>query len=1400
MAHIRITFDENGNWESNKISGSFTNLPQVSMSNNVLNDHNIFSRGYNLPPNLFSEESTCLAIQEVLESESVPAWVSYNIYTDESSKETRTQSVATQYGFRQITTDKYNRTTTFGVSPQPNQGAPRTFSFTVWTGYYLGSINQDNGFIRDSYTIDSFVTITIVQKGYRGQGLVYSNPYYCSKKNETLVDNSIEIEGVAHIFITISSDGNDYTVNRLSLVAKQYNYNYPEHPFNGTIGVLPPTGSITNVPAWVNYNIQDDESLDPLDDFYTWMNLTYNPNTSTSPRQGVIIVETPASPALHVRFEIHLWQSGSPVNPDFPDEQSMLYFEYSQLTLPSSASSEDYRTLFHYSNITNIQAASDAAWLTVSASVTSESEGFVGYSWGANESGVNRTATITLSGTSTIDSTSLQATIEVTQLIDGSGGDEPIEGDTTGTFVAIDINSGENYDSTALLFKGNTANIYSTLESKDNTLFLGNYLNSDFSLKIHNGIGSSLAFYINETIVNVPIASKNETAYPYTPDMSLSSQQKRLFKMGETYSLGLVFVRKDGTKSSVFYIGDFAPTSEPAILISSGSYYLRKPQAHISISSNIVARLIALDVIGVIPVVAERGNHKIICQGFLNPTISSRDRRSSENLTSQYNWFQRLVIDSTTTAVGEGESNHVNLAEFQSRGDDDVWTFNSSILTMNTPELEASDLLTNAELEDCTIQPLWISSKITYTNSVQVSVNGKYLHSRAILPTGGYRTDRRETSLDMWYGFIDKGTMNENTDANFIVSTKDNANYGRFFIYPWQRNTIGGEGPQSFINSKKYFTSMYIDSTTTPSPSLSLSGLSKASIYRDDFPSLLKFGNEIYQGTVDYIINITKPYKAFITQSYSVEGYSYNYPKAYSDVGVYSGYSSAGEISDPIYMRYKVPPHVTLHFDSPISASGGVVGAELSHSAGSYIFENDPQVLSSLAWIKCGDIVPLGNNTALVYFTEGDYFYGRFDTLRTYPYSQEDANSVTDIVSGMLCSRVNLDARCDRNRGVGTALVTPENFNRFNDVYNQSNNYFTFQYFNLTNKIYERKFSNSIQWSMPKSYGDEIDEWCNIQDINTLDLDGDKGELKALKRLANNIIAFQDTGISQILYNETMQIASSNGVPIEIGNSGRVDGKRYIQETIGCQDERAIASTPYGLYFIDSINKSFYRLGVDNSMVDLCVNGGMKSWGLSNLNASWKCWYDMYSKEVVLVSPTNSLIYSDVFNIFQCFASYEGIEHTFSLNGITYLLKEDTAQHRNSVWQRNAIDSSIFFDEIKPIEIEVVANPNPTTDKVFTNIEYRADGFTKGNYSDNFTFKTLRVWNEYQDTGTITLSNLYRPSNLKKKFRMWHIDIPRSNNTMDRIRNPWCNIKLTTDTIDIDKFIVHDIQVQYLQL
>lgn len=1329
-ASITFTFDWEGKLKDVQ-TYDMERFKNVSIEDNIIKDSYIITSGREIL-NLYEEDYTSFRIDEFF-----PEWLLIDVNVDESSREQRSYEMI--YG--RVTSVKYDKTTTIGVERQLQTGRFRTCTFYAERGFYRGDefTISWQGWLSHSKPED-FVKITINQEGYSAEGPIYSNPYYKTMQDSIIVTPPTEVNGEANINIDVSANGKEYNCNKLFLSLRQYNYNFPEHPFNGECSIFEGYTErgelvIENAPDWVTYKIDtipftDTDYIDYVENipFTGWMTLTFD-NNNGEYRNATIIVYT-TSKYFEVKYKINIKQLGVEDKPD-----------------------------------------------------------------------------------------------------------TPIEPTKTDAVFAIDTNSGEDYDSTSLLFKDNSANIYNTLEAKDNTLFLGNYQNSNFSLQINQNSSVFENLSIEEITKEVPFANLSLSTYDYVPDLTISSQDKKLFKKGEKYSLGLVFIKNNGVKSSVFYIGDYEPSSEPTTGIRNNAYYLSKPIAYTVFNTTIVNKLKSLGVIGVIPVYAKRPLHKIIGQGFLNPTISSRDRKNAENLDTQYNWFQRLDINNTSVAQGEGESlSTLDNIEFQSRGDDDVWTFSNKILTFNTPEVEAVNILTDALLEGCTLNLKYTSGNlIRYNNSVTVNTNSSYLHSKFLIPDGGYRTDMMQMRLALWKGYIDKGTKNE-SKPEFIADTKtdDSDHYKRFFVYPWQRNKIGGEGPESKIISKKYFTLSYIQTRAFTSLDTTYN-IKKASIYNDEHPSLIKFDTQLYQGNVDYIINPRKSYRAFITDYYTVGGNTFNYPRAYSDIGVYAGYGTDGEITDPIYMRYKVAPHIVLDMGNiDITHTGGIICAELKHSDSSFVFDTSPSVLSSLPWLKCGNIVSLmGTGNPVIEFVEGDNFYGRFDSLRTYPYSNDDVNSITDIVSGMVCSRINLDARCDRNRGIGMAVVSNENFNIFNEVYNQDNNYFTFQYINLNDSIYNRTYSNSIQWSMTKNYGNEVDDWCNIQEINTLDLDGDKGPVRSLQRLNNDIISFQDSGIAQILYNESMQITSTSGVPIEIANSGKVNGKRYINDNCGCQNEKSITVTPSGLYFVDSINKSFFKLGVEGAISDICLLGGMKSWILNN-NELWKCWYDPYTQEVVFTSPTSSIIYSDLFKRFQCFSSYEGIEYAFCFNGRVYMFKP-TGTEYSTLWKRNAIDSSTFFSVKKPLEIEIIANPEPTMDKTFTNIEFRADGFLEGVYDPEASFTALRVTNEYQDTGTVLLTK----ENLKKKFRMWHMLMPRAlkdsnqtttlseallakkftplnisnlskgtsvvtNNTTnkvfsnDRIRNPWCKIHFDITMNNIDKFVVHDLLIQYI--
>ena len=692
MARLTIRFDKKGKHESTTFDAS-NNYYKVSAENGVLKDNAIFCSGYNPPANLFTGIATCFSIvSSIVNSDNIPDWVTHSVNIDRSTMERKTQSMATQSGFTKMTSYRYDRTTTFGVLPQQTGGTTRTCSIILNTGFHVGTIDDTNGWIQESNNYNSYLEIIIIQEGDSKESGIFSNPYYTTKKDDVIVDEQIEVEGVASIYIYVKSNGLEYSCNKLSLAGKQYNYSFP-NPFNGYFNILNSDYSsdlhISELPSWIQYDIEDmyqlmiDGIISPeewanLDPFDAWMNLQFSPNDSKNPREAVIdIHHKDIEDPFYIKYKLHIIQEG--IQEDVPEEskEALLRFKSAQIKLPFTASTEEYNTVFYHKNVTGFRVDTTEDWLTAGNIVAGENEGTLALTWSANDSTLNRTSTITLYATSSIDNSSLQTTIAVTQAAKDTGDDNPKEEDTTGDFVIVDTNTGEDYDSAALLFKDNAANIYSTLEAKDNTLFLGNYLNTNFSLQIHNSIGSLASIGIYDGRTSVPLATRNSSVYSYTPDMTLNSQEKRIFKKGETYSLGLVFIRKNGVKSTVFYIGDYMPSADPSVVSSGDSYSMQKSQAYVTLNSTLLDKLRRADVIGVIPVCAQRSSHKVICQGFLNPTISSKDRKNSENLTSQYNWFQRLYINNEDRIVGEGESSHAVLAEIQARADDDEWRYNS---------------------------------------------------------------------------------------------------------------------------------------------------------------------------------------------------------------------------------------------------------------------------------------------------------------------------------------------------------------------------------------------------------------------------------------------------------------------------------------------------------------------------------------------------------------------------------------------------------------------------------------------------------------------------------------------------------------------------------------------------
>lgn len=471
------------------------------------------------------------------------------------------------------------------------------------------------------------------------------------------------------------------------------------------------------------------------------------------------------------------------------------------------------------------------------------------------------------------------------------------------------------------------------------------------------------------------------------------------------------------------------------------------------------------------------------------------------------------------------------------------------------------------------------------------------------------------------------------------------------------------------------------------------------------------------------------------------------------------------------------------------------------------------EAFESNKWLPCGDPISLldnniTKNSVNILWTEGDTYYQRYDHIKTYPFTLEDQNAITDIVSFMCETRVNLDGRYDKNRGqTNNFSITPANFNLINKVYNQENNFFTYRAINA-NRLNLDNFPNLLTWTKTKTAGELIDTWTNITLASTLDFDGDKGKIRAIRRFNNNLIAFQDRGISQILYNDSIQISSTEGVPIEIVNSNKVNGKRYLSDKIGCTNKWSLCETPNGIYFIDDITKGIFLFnGELNNLSDRLgfhswINAkstGINIWDPVDFNG-FVTYYDKVNGDVFFISKDECLAFSEPLGQFTSFYSYEKMPYFSNLEdrGISFNVQGNGTLYRP--WLHNEGDYNMFFGVYQPFYTTVIADPDMQADKVFNNLEFRADSWGKNGNLLNTTFDTLATWNEYQE-GVVDLTNIpNRPSTLKKKFRIWRANIPRaSTNGRDRMRNPWLYIKLSMEGENTNKTMLHDMIVHYFE-
>lgn len=475
---------------------------------------------------------------------------------------------------------------------------------------------------------------------------------------------------------------------------------------------------------------------------------------------------------------------------------------------------------------------------------------------------------------------------------------------------------------------------------------------------------------------------------------------------------------------------------------------------------------------------------------------------------------------------------------------------------------------------------------------------------------------------------------------------------------------------------------------------------------------------------------------------------------------------------------------------------------------------NNEEAASQETWSVASESMNISDlSWKNIVLNDGDTYYQRWDCLKTYPYTEEDTNSVVEVASVMIESYKNLDGRYDNNRGVtfGTYL-RPTNMNLFNDVYNQRNNFFSFHSLPLS-RYSTNRFVNQFMASLTKSYGELTDSWTSLTAASTFDVDSTKGKINAIRKFNDTLYGFQDEAIFQILFNPMTQIATTSGQPIEITNSGKVNGVRYMTGNQGCINKWSIKETPMGLYFIDDLNASINVMG-GNGIKSISSQNGFAKWMLDNRHVDeWRpgdfnneiTHYDRNKDDVYFTFRNTSLVWSEKLGQFTSFMSYENVPAMFNIVDDFVSLKN------NMMWLQNDGKYNYFFGEYKPYYIEYRINPDSMLDKTFNNIEYLASMTNMAKYDANKpaesdvreSFDKLYVWNDYQRGEADLTRREMPPFDLQRKFRIWRANIPRDMNDphkLNRIRSPWIHLRLIKDNVsESNPYIMefHNLLVRY---
>ena len=326
-----------------------------------------------------------------------------------------------------------------------------------------------------------------------------------------------------------------------------------------------------------------------------------------------------------------------------------------------------------------------------------------------------------------------------------------------------------------------------------------------------------------------------------------------------------------------------------------------------------------------------------------------------------------------------------------------------------------------------------------------------------------------------------------------------------------------------------------------------------------------------------------------------------------------------------------------------------------------------------------------------------------------------------------------------------------------------------------------------IHYSLQKGQNDIEDRWLSFLPENYKDMDPAYGGVTNLAVLNDTLLFTQESALGALGVNErALATTESTASTLVLGTGGVLDSFKYLNTKYGTLQD--VIVTGSGLYYYDSINnKIMLYSGQEMPLSDI---KGISSYLRDNayinlqevntplLGTGMVGAYDSANSRILFTflggATDFTISYNELLQAFESFHSFTP-DLYMSHKGRVFSL-----YNNKKIYVHNKGNYNTFYGTYQDSSVTLLLSPVPEINKVFTNMEFDtlvANATTGVEITPRQTVKSIRVWNEYQDSGVIGLTS---GVNVIDRLRKWRLQIPRSAiGTTGRIRDKYVFVTLT---------------------